>query len=482
MSIDIDPDVLDQYMRDDDAVDEKAAHKKKYRVVVLTSRNESERGPTSEKLRKAAEDRGHLAYVVGVESAYVRIDDGRLVIHNRDDDKGFPVSADDTVVFPRRSVIKNSYTLNLLSRLEKHSIFCVNYRDTIETCEDKYRTTLRLVDAGLSCPPTVLLPNEDFIDSALEQIGGRKFPVVVKTLSGTQGIGVFIVDSYRSLRSIMQTIWKLGSRNEVILQKYVDTNYDVRVHVVGDRVLGAMKRIRVDDDFRTNYSLGGDVKKVKITPEQAEVCVRAAKAVGALWAGVDFVLDKKGDPYLLEVNTSPGTDGIEEVTERDIAGEVLDFFLDEKNWRYPVVECGGKEVIHVVGVGDLVARLDTGNLTRSCSVHAEDISVSDDRKKVTWRNGDKKFESDVVSFAKIKSNVDDKQPSCERPVVLLDVVFNGIKYFDVPFNLNERTHKKCKVLLNTRFMERAGIIVNPAHSFLVTVDPKKKEEEEDYSA
>lgn len=494
----IDPQVLNHWVKEAVSAKEKKSDKKadelnhphssnKRNVIVLTSLSKDEKGDTAKKIKEICRSKDIDCYVVGVESAYLeKREDGTIWIHNAKDEKGFEIDKDRTIAFVRRSVVKNSYTMNLLSRLERYKIFCLNKREAVEICEDKYRTCLRLAEAGIQIPKTSLIPNEEAIDRALESVGG-KFPLVVKTLSGTQGVGVFIVDSYASMKSILQTMWKIGNDTEILIQQYIEADFDIRCHILGDEFLAAMKRLRVENDFRTNVHLGGQTEKVKLTKEQIEICIKAAKAVGAQWAGVDFMIDKKGNAFVLEVNASPGTDGIEEISGVPVTEKVIEYALDDANWRHPTIECGLIEILEVDGLGKVKCKMDVGNTAKSCSIDAEffsGIELSNERgfenkpkweqdgkpgPMLKWKFKGKEYEHQCVGTVAIKSN--NATGIIERrPVILMDVTFDGAKYTNVPFNLNKRSHKNCPMLANVGFMQRAGLVINPTQHYLLSVD------------
>ena len=196
----------------------------------------------------------------------------------------------------------------------------------------------------------------------------------MKLLSGTQGIGVSIVDSYASLKSVYQTIRKLDESSEILVQEKIDSNYDLRIQVIVKNfdpispskdnciILGSMKSEAVEKDFRTNYSLGGSVSKYEIPEDLVDIACKAANAVGCHWCGVDIMIDKKTKkPFILEVNSSPGTEGISKAIGKPIVGDVLDYIMDKSNWSYSNLEIGYLEQITVPGVGAMIAKFDTGN-------------------------------------------------------------------------------------------------------------------------
>jgi len=254
--------------------------------------------------------------VVNVNNVVLeKIYNGHIVkFSDGDETKEILIKPETTAIIPRRGVITNSYTKQIMRDLEAARYFCVNTLESIEICESKYLTSKVLEEEGLPIPRYSLVNGIDGLDRALEEVGGE-FPVVMKLLSGAQGIGVSIVDSYASLKSVYQTIEKLDPDGEILLQEKIDSNFDVRVQVIVKKfdplnpgaenceVLGAMKREAVEKDFRTNYTLGGEVSAYEITEEIEKIACEAANAVSCHWCGVDIMIDSKTNkPYILEVN------------------------------------------------------------------------------------------------------------------------------------------------------------------------------------
>jgi RimK family alpha-L-glutamate ligase len=453
-----------------------------FNVLILTSSTDSKnrrtkKNPTVTKIENWCKSHDVSYYTAFVDTAYLKKDDeGVIKIYNVDDKDGCEIDRDKTFIIARRGVVFHRYSLNIMTRLERYRFCFLNERNAIETCEDKYMTTLRLEESKIPTPETSLVPTENMIDLAHEQVGG-KFPVVVKTLNGTQGKGVFIVNEYKALKSTLQAIWSVGDGVEMMLQKYIKSEYDVRIHVLGDEVIAAMKRVVVDNDFRSNVHLGGKTMKYKPTKEIKELAIKSAKSVKCKWAGVDIMFDSKGNPYVLEVNASPGTDGIEELTNEDIVGKVMEFSKNAINWNRPSQEIGVVETIEIDGIGQLHARFDTGNSSDSSSLDAQDIKM--DKDSISWVTNGKRLTSKKIKDVRMKSNTssDEETDDNKRPVVSLDITFEGVNYNDVLFNLNDRSHKTTPVLINKDFMIRSGSVINPSKVYSVTSKPdylKKK--------
>ena len=378
-----------------------------------------------------------------------------------DSDKGFQVNSSNTVIFVRGTPTKDSH-LDLISEFERLGYCIVNNRTTINVCADKYRNYVRLKDYGLTQPKTVLIPNKDMVETSFEALD-TKFPIIMKTLRGSKGVGVLFVESKKSLDAIVQLVYKTDEDSDLLIQEYIKTDYDVRVIVLGGRVIASMKRDVVEGDFRSNYSQGGSVSKFDLTDVEEKQCLLAAKAVDGIFTAVDFIPAKNRDknpPYILEVNSSPGTDGIEEATNTNISKEVLTHFLNPAVRHSVPNQCGYEEVIEIKPFGELVAKFDTGNSVLSV-LHAEDVKVSGN--KVTFTNSGKSITTSLVKEYKAQTGagVD------ERYVVKLDLTFSGSTY-EFMFGLDDRTKMGTDVLLNRFVMNKLNVMVNPQRKFIVT--------------
>lgn len=461
----------------DEFVNEAVKTSKKEKVKVVLLSNISDESYTVPAVRDECEKRGIQFRIIDINTCVlVPQKDGSGFIISDKTKKTFKIDSDDTAILTRRGIVRNTFTRDIVSQLEDANFFVVNTLDSVLACENKYVTSKILMDAGIPVPRMAIVDSEESIDTALKNIGGQ-FPVVLKMLSGSHGIGVSIIDSLPSLKSVLQTLWKIDPNIETLIQEKIDSEYDLRIHVLTKRfnsptpdetdsiLLGYMRRNRVKKDFRTNYSLGGTVEKTKITPEQERIAIESAKAIGCNWCGVDIIVDKKtGKNYVLEVNSSPGTQGLKKATGVDVVKDIIDFLADKSNWIRSRRVIGFREVITIPEIGDIIAKFDTGNGSLSCSLTYDKAKLSDDEKEVEWQLGDKKFKSKVIGFA----NTEVGNDVHKRPIIELSITFAGKVYKDVHVSLVNRKEKSTKFLVNRKFMERIGCSVSPYKTFMVT--------------
>jgi len=445
-------------------------------VEILILSGDSKPSKTSKSFLEECNKRNIVCHVVDVNNVSLeKIYNGHILRETSGDDvKEILIKPENTAIIPRRGVISNSFTKQIMRDLESSRYFTVNSLESIEVCESKYLTSKVLETEGLPVPKYALVNGEEALDRALEEIGGQ-FPVVMKLLSGTQGIGVSIVDSYASLKSVYQTIAKLNPESEILLQEKIDSNFDIRVQVILKRfdplkqedsnciILGSMKREAVEKDFRTNYSLGGEVSAYEIDDKIAKIACDAANAVACHWCGVDIMIDSKtGDPYILEVNSSPGTEGISEAIGRPIVDDVIDYVIDRSNWSFTKMEVGYLESIEIPKVGKMVAKFDTGNGSTASSIHADSLEEKDG--KLFWTMGDNEFDSPIIGYTETLIGRETEK----RAIVEMDVIFNGVKFSGIKVAPTDRVEKSTPFLANRGLMKKMGVMVNPHKAFVAS--------------
>ena len=224
---------------------------------------------------------------------------------------------------------KRGHTLDIVLRqFEMMGVWPLNESVAIGRSRDKLRSMQILARAGLGLPVTAFAHDPKATEEVLKIAGGA--PVVIKLLEGTQGIGVVLGDTDRSARSVIEAF--RGANVNILVQEFIKEagSTDIRAFVVGGKVVGSMKRTGAEGDFRSNLHRGGSAATVKITPEERSTAVRAAAKMGLNVCGVDMLRSNHG-PVIMEVNSSPGLEGIEGATGKDIAGLVIEFI--EKSAR-----------------------------------------------------------------------------------------------------------------------------------------------------
>ncbi len=435
------------------------------RLLIITDEpEEAKTFHTADRLQEECDKLGYPHYLFKLTGGYTTYENGIRKFHNKDDKKGFEVGA-MTVAVVRGSITRKDSWLDFVSILERSNATLVNPRTTINICADKYRTALRLADYGLTQPKTKLINDPEKSNDIVKE-SGIKFPLIMKTLRGSKGVGVLFVDSERGLDSIVQLIHKQDEDADLLIQEYIKTDYDVRVHILGGKFLAAMKRPVIEGDFRSNVSQGSKPQKIELTELEIEECLKASKAVGGYWTAVDFIPSKdrvKEPPFMLEVNSSPGTEGIEDATGMNIAKDVIKHFAKEEN-RYSVpTECGFKEILTIKPFGELISKFDTGNSGMPV-IHSDKYKINGN--KITWSLLGKTITSDIIRKEEIKvGGLRDYEET--RYVVKLDVEFAGGFYKDVLFTIDDR-EDRTPILLDRAFMKRLNVMVNPQRKYVIT--------------
>ena len=438
----------------------------KLRILVVSAENEKSDKKlfhTARRITEESKKLGYEVFVVDILGAFIAYEEGTYKIYNSNDDTGFDITSNNTIAIVRGTVrLKDSY-LDLLSQLEKIGVCMINSRETVSICADKYRTYLKLQDYGLTQPKTALIPSVEHKDIAIEKID-TKFPIVMKTLAGSKGIGVLFVESERSYDSLVQLLYNQNPDVDLLVQKYIKTDRDIRVIVLGGLVVASMERQVIEGDFRSNVSQGSKVKSYELSDLEIEQCLLASKAVNGIWTAVDFIPSedpKTKPPYILEVNHSPGTAGIEKASGKNIVKEVIQHFEISDNRISVPDQCGFLEVVTVKPFGELVGKFDTGN-SRYSVIHAEDIKISG--KEITFTHGDKTITTKLLGdYVSITGGGKDK-----RPIVELEFEFAGTNYGKIKFGLDNRNELTTPVLLNRKTMRLLNVMVNPSRKYVVT--------------
>ena len=268
------------------------------------------------RLVDAAEARGHEIDVLDTLRIYMNITSHRPEARYQ----GRSLEGYDAVI-PRIGASITSYGTAVVRQFEMMGVWALNESVAIGRSRDKLRSLQLLSRAGIGLPVTAFAHETRMTDDVLD-IGGE--PVVIKLLEGTQGVGVVLAETRRSARSVIEAF--RGAKVDILVQEFIKEagGADVRMIVVGGKVVAAMKRQGGEGDFRSNLHRGGSSSKIKITPEERSTAIRAAKVMGLNVAGVDILRANHG-PVVMEVNSSPGLEGIEETTGIDVADAIIDF-------------------------------------------------------------------------------------------------------------------------------------------------------------
>jgi ribosomal protein S6--L-glutamate ligase len=273
---------------------------------------------STHRLVEAAKERGHKADVIDTLRCYMNITSARPTIHY----KGGELKAYDAVI-PRIGSSITFYGAAVVRQLEMMNVFCVNDSVAITRARDKLRSLQLLSKKGIGLPITGFAHSIDEIQDLIKMVGG--VPLVIKFLEGTQGIGVVLVETAKAARSVIEAF--LGLKVNIMVQEYIKeaSGADVRCFVVGGDVVAAMKRqAKSPEEFRSNLHRGGTASAVEITEEERTMAIRAAHIIGLNVAGVDIVRSNRG-PLIMEVNASPGLEGIEKATGIDVASAIIKF-------------------------------------------------------------------------------------------------------------------------------------------------------------
>ncbi|HEU0305464.1 MAG TPA: 30S ribosomal protein S6--L-glutamate ligase [Lysobacter sp.] len=272
---------------------------------------------STRRLVEAARERGHSVRVLDPLRCYMRIASDGFAMHY----KGRQITDYDAVI-PRIGASITRYGSAVLRQFELMGSYTPNSSDAILKARDKLRCHQLLAAQGIGLPATVFGDNPDDTSDLLAMLGPP--PHVIKLNEGTQGAGVMLTEKPSASRSVIEAL--RGLYANFLVQEFVAEakGADLRCFVVGDRVVAAMKRQAPKGDFRSNLHRGGTAKGVHATAMEQDVAVRAAQALGLGVAGVDLIRSRRG-PLVLEVNASPGLEGIEAASEVDIAGAVIDY-------------------------------------------------------------------------------------------------------------------------------------------------------------
>lgn len=277
---------------------------------------------STNRLKVAAEQRGHKVSIVDYSRCYMNITSHRPQVLMA----GNPLMFD--AVIPRIGASMTFYGTAVVRQFEMMHVYVANESQAIARSRDKLRSLQLLARDGIGLPVTGFARSTKDIDGLIKIVGGA--PLIVKLVEGTQGVGVVLAETTKAAESVIAAFRQLDAN--ILVQEFVREagGADIRAFIVGGKVVAAMKRQGPEGEFRSNLHRGGSATRIKLTPEERSTAVRSAKILGLRIAGVDMLRSNHG-PVVMEVNSSPGLEGIEEASGKDVAAEIISFL--EKNAR-----------------------------------------------------------------------------------------------------------------------------------------------------
>jgi ribosomal protein S6--L-glutamate ligase len=277
-------------------------------------------------------------------------------------------------ILPRIGASITFFGMAVVRQFEQMDVYTPNTAAGIANSRDKLRSIQILSRHAIRIPATTFVRDRADVLAAIELVGGA--PVVIKLLEGTQGIGVILAPDIKVAEAVIETLQ--STKQNVLIQRFISESKgkDIRAFVVGDRVVGAMRRSAVGDEFRSNVHRGGTTEVVTLEPEFEKVAVQAAQIMGLRVAGVDLLEGKDG-PLVMEVNSSPGLEGIEGATGLDIAGAIIDFMASQV--AFPELDIRQRLTVSSgYGVAELLVRKDAdvvGKTLEASGLRDKDIAV-----------------------------------------------------------------------------------------------------------
>ena len=283
--------------------------------IFILSRNSNLYSTT--RIEEAGRKRGHLVRVIDYMRCYMNITSRRPIIYY-----GGESLKDVDAIIPRIGASNTFYGTAVVRQFETMDCFCLNPSISISNSRDKLRSMQILAEAGINMPITGFASHTKDIEGVIESVGST--PLVMKLLQGTQGQGIVLAETRKAAESVMSAFRQLDA--DIMVQEFIkeSSGTDIRAFVIGNRVVAAMRRIAPEGEFRSNLHRGARVEKITLTDQENQIAIRAANILGLNIAGVDLMRSDRG-PLILEVNSSPGLQGIETCTNVDIASQIITF-------------------------------------------------------------------------------------------------------------------------------------------------------------
>jgi ribosomal protein S6--L-glutamate ligase len=271
---------------------------------------------SNKRIMEAGEMRGHEMHFLNIKECYIKLDAKNPEIHYR----GGKILNQFDAIIPRIRPSATFYGCALTRQFEALKVFCLNSSSAITQSRDKLYSLQLLLNHGVDIPTTGFANSPLDTDDLIKMVGGP--PLIVKLLEGTQGKGVVLAETKKAAESVINAFKSINAN--ILVQEFIKeaNGKDIRCFVIDGKVVAAIQREALPGEFRANIHLGGTASVVRVTPEEKRIAIKAAKAMNLKVAGVDIIRSSKG-PLLLEVNSSPGLEGIEGATNKDIAGKMI---------------------------------------------------------------------------------------------------------------------------------------------------------------
>ena len=474
-------------------------------IIVFTNNRDSDKNKTLKNIEDAIDNLKKakckiipkLYTFVSDELTYSTDDSGILTITDGDLTLDFKtISNVDTLVFSRLGVQGRDNCEHVVSLLQDRGFLVLNPVRYSELASNKYDTAVLWRKGEIPQPrfcsmtKSILYDEEQYLESmrdvypewSKDPDKNEDFKLVCKILDGHGGTGVFMTDG-KKLNAILQTIFAVDPERQLIIQRKEEGDGgDIRVHVLTlrdeQKILACMKRQQLGGDFRSNVSLGAEAIKVELTDEQEQIALRAAKISRLPWCAVDIMPLKKGsnkevgDNVVLELNASPGTDGISEVIGFNFINVLLNELDDPKKFYLQDKVAGFLETVDIAMVdssASLLAKLDTGNGAVASHLEVGDYEEKDG--KVTFKFNGKSITMKVIGHSKAVTGTQEHN----RPIVVAKSISLGMrKQYDIPIAIvRSRDGKSSNVLINRELLSWLGYVVSPSQTHILTPEMEK---------
>ena len=360
-------------------------------------------GPNSystRRLKEAALERNYKVKVLNTLKFAIDLDQGQPDLYFRQKQ----LSHYDAVL-PRIGASITYYGTSVVRQFEEMDVFCANTANGITNSRDKLRSLQILSRHHIGIPRTTFVNDKKDVLPAIKRVGGA--PVVIKLIEGTQGIGVLLAESIKAAESIIELLQ--SQKQNVLIQKFVaeSKGKDIRAFVVGDRVVAAMRRVAQGQEFRSNVHRGGVAEAVDLSEEYRQTAVRSAQILGLRVAGVDM-LESDAGPQVMEVNSSPGLEGIERCTNLDIAGAIVEYIAARVDFpeidvrqRLTVSSGYGVSEIHIPDGSGFAGKTIAETKLRDSDVNV--LTLYRDKTEIPNPRADRQLESEdrLLCFGKL---------------------------------------------------------------------------------